>query len=84
MTTKLGETAKQAGAIAFSRSLEKDTYTVLTDDVLFVELADLWDCATLETLETHVAVSGHRSAARAFMEAAYAQNDCPLPSPAPC
>lgn len=83
MTTKLANEAKEAGAIAFSRSLEKNAYEVLTDDELFVELADLWDCATLEVLETHVAVSNYRRAARAFLRAANAQNEAALTAPAP-
>lgn len=73
MTTKLAETAKQAGTIAFSRCLGKGTYDVLRDEQLFVELADLWDCATLEMLQFQVAVSGNSSATHAFLKAVSAQ-----------
>lgn len=73
MTTKLAEAAKIAGASAFSRCLGQGTYDVLLDDRLCDELLTLWNCETLETLRAHVAQTGNRRTAQAFLLAVSAQ-----------
>lgn len=51
------EPAKQAGAVAFGKTVGKGTFDSLADDALFPEMAKLWDCETVEELKGVVAAS---------------------------
>lgn len=69
MTTKLSLRVKQAGGMAYVRCFNRSAYDVLMDDQLFDDLAELWDCPTLEALRAFVAETGNRSSAQAYLRA---------------
>ena len=45
------ESAKQAGAAAFAKTMGKGTFDALADDGIFPEMATLWDCETVGELK---------------------------------
>lgn len=48
------EPAKQAGAAAFAQAMGKGTYDALSDETLFAETMELWDCETVGELKGRV------------------------------
>ena len=73
MTTRLSLQIKQVGGTAYVRCFNRSVYDVLMDDELFGDLADLWDCATLEALQALVAQTGSIHPAQAYLQAVCAQ-----------